>query len=143
MKQLQSLSRWSGLVLVLLLATAGCGGRMGKVDGQVVWEGGGPAKELENGQVVLESTELKVNARGEIGPDGKFTISTNKPNDGCPVGEYQVAILEHRPNAAGEGSGLVPAKMDTKYGDLKSSGLTATVKPGTNAITLTVKRAPK
>jgi hypothetical protein len=143
MKQLQSLSARSGVVLVLLLLTAGCGGRMGKVDGQVVWEGGAPAKELANGQVVFESSELKVNARGEIGPDGKFTLRTNKPDDGCPVGEYQVAILEHRPNAAGEGSGLVPAKMDEKYGDLKTSGLTATVKPGTNPITFTVKRAPK
>src|SRR5262245_56116739 len=107
MNHLHLMYRGPAVVLVLLLMTAGCGTRMGKVVGQGNWEGGGAAKELEHGQVVFGSTEQKVSARGSIGPDGKFTISTNKPGDGCPVGEFQVAILEHRPNAGGEGSGLV------------------------------------
>jgi hypothetical protein len=116
---------------------------MGQVDGKLVWEDGAPAKELEGSQVVFESAALRTSARGVIGPDGTFKLGTRTRDDGAPVGEYQVAVIEHRKNANAEGTALVPARLAPKYADLKTSGLTATVKRGTTPLTFTLERAPK
>jgi hypothetical protein len=129
-----------GLALLLL---AGCGGGMGQVDGKLVWEDGAPAKELEGSQVVFESAALRTSARGVVGPDGTFKLGTRTRDDGAPVGEYQVTVIEHRKNANPEGTALVPALLAPKYADLKTSGLTATVKRGTTPLTFTLERAPK
>jgi hypothetical protein len=93
--------------------------------------------------VVFESAELKVSSRGTVGKEGEFTMRTSKPDDGCPVGTFQVAVVEFRKNANPEGTLLMPPVLDEKFGDLKTSGLTATVKPGINPITLKVQKAPK
>ena len=129
-----------GLALLLL---AGCGSSMGQIDGKVVWQDGSPAKELAGSQVVFESAELKVSARGVIGPDGTFKLGTRTREDGAPVGDYEVTVIEHRRNANAEGTALVPAVLPPKYADLKTSGLTATVKSGTTPLTLTLERARK
>jgi hypothetical protein len=115
---------------------------MGQVEGTIVWSDGTPAKELKGGQVIFDSAELKVSARGEIDEEGRFTLRTANPNDGAQVGEYDVAIVEHRPSTGGEGSALAPQKLDSKYYDNKTSGLKATVKSGPNPIKLTVERMP-
>ena len=52
----------------------------------------------------------------------------------------KVMIVEDRRNANAEGTLLMPAVLDTRYGDAKSD-LTAKVTSGTNDITLTVDRA--
>jgi hypothetical protein len=126
-----------------LLAVAGCGPSMGQVDGKVVWADGKPAAELANGQVIFESPEMRITARGEIAADGTFTLRTSQEGDGAKVGEYQVAIVEHRVATGGEGSPVAPQRLADKYYDFKTSGLTATVKPGRHPVTLTVERAGK
>jgi hypothetical protein len=129
------------LLAPALLLLAGCGG-MGQVDGKLVWEDGTPAKELEGSQVVFESAALRTSARGVVGPDGTFRLGTRARDDGAPVGEYQVAVLENRKNADAAGTALTPALLAPKYADLTTAGLTATVKPGTTSVTFTLKRAP-
>jgi len=124
-----------------VLLSAGCGAGMGQVDGKVVWQDGTPAKELAGSHVVFESAETRTSARGIIGPDGSFKLGTKAADDGAPVGEYEVMILENRKNANADGTLLMPPVLASRYGDLKTSGLKATVKSGVTPIILTVERA--
>jgi hypothetical protein len=133
---------YAAAVLFLIGFLSGCGNDIHPVEGKVVWKGGALAKELEGSHVVFELPEKKTSARGIIQADGTFRLSTHKPNDGAPSGEHKVLILEDRKNANAEGTLLAPALLDPRFADLKTSGLTASVKPGANAITLTVERAP-
>jgi hypothetical protein len=129
-----------GLLLVSI-ALSGCGdSSMGQVEGKVVWSDGSPATELAGGQVIFESQAMRITARGEIGPDGGFTLRTSQDGDGAKVGDYAVAIVEHRVATAGEGSPLAPQRLPVKYYEFKTSGLTAAVKPGHSPVTLTVER---
>lgn len=127
----------AGLGTVLL---TGCGSGLCPVSGTLTWKDGSPAKELSGGQVVFEESEKHVSSIGVIGPEGTFTMTTNKPGDGVPTGHYLVAILEHRPNANAAGTQLVPAKLDLKYADLNSSGLAVDIKPGKNAVSFALDR---
>ena len=131
------------ILLVGLTALSGCGASMGQVDGKVVWADGSPAKELAGGQVIFNSQAMRISARGEIGPDGKFKLRTSKEGDGAQVGDYEVAIVEHRVSVGGEGGPLAPQHLADKYYDFKTSGLKATVKPGLTPVTLTVERLGK
>ena len=67
-------------------------------------------------------------------------LRTSKEGDGAQLGDYEVAILEHRVAIAGEGSPLAPQRLPERYYDFKTSGLKATVKPGLNPVTLVVER---
>jgi hypothetical protein len=127
-------------LLVALLTPAGCGPSMGQVDGKIVWPDGSPAVELAGGQVIFESQEMRITSRGEIGPDATFTLRTSQEGDGARVGEYEVAIVEHRVATGGEGSPLTPQRLPAKYYDFKTSGLKAAVKSGRTPVTLTVER---
>src|SRR5262249_52972333 len=101
-----------------------------------------PAKELEGSHVVFEQPEASQSARGIVRADGTFRLTTLKPDDGAPAGEYKVLIVENRKNANKEGTVLMPAVLDPRYADLEKSGLREVVKAGTNKVTLTVERAP-
>lgn len=123
----------------LLALAAGCGPGMGQVDGKLVWADGQPAVELEGGEVVFEAAAGGLSARGTVGKDATFRLRTTGADDGAPVGEYKVAVVEHQ-KLIGEGQ-MAPPLLDTKYRDFKTSGLTATVKSGTTPLTLTVSKA--
>jgi hypothetical protein len=130
-----------------LTGLAGCGGEPAKVpaEGKVVWADGSPAKELAGGVVQFEPPKNGVGARGVIGPDGSFKIGTNKEADGVVPGEYRVLVAENRPvvKEREDGPELAPPKMDPKFGDWQTSGLTATITSGTNSLTLKVEKAGK
>jgi hypothetical protein len=138
---LQNTTRVLLPLLLLLFTVVGCGPTKGQVAGKVVWSDGSPAKELANGQVIFESAELRISARGVIQPDGAFRIDTESTSDGILLGTYKVAIVEHRPAAEGE-TKLPPQHLPNKYYVFETSGLSATVNSGTNNITLTVDRMP-
>ena len=125
-----------------LLFLAGCGSGIYPVEGQVVWKDGKPAKELQNGQVIFDLPEKQTSARGTIQADGSFQLTTKKANDGALPGEYKVMIVEVGRKSLGgpDASAIAPGAMDIKYSDPSSTDLKATVKPGTNKITLTVER---
>jgi hypothetical protein len=124
---------------------SGCGSGLHPVEGKVVWKDGSPAKELENGYVVFDLPEKQTSARGTIQGDGTFRLTTNKPNDGALAGDYKVLVVEigRKPLGGPDATAIAPGAMDTKFSDPRTSGLTASVKPGTNQITLTVERAPR
>ncbi len=129
---------------LLTVFLSGCGSGVYPVEGTVVWEDGSPATELEGGQVVFDLPEKQTSARGVIRADGTFRLTTNKPDDGALAGEHQVLVIETRKSQGGPDSTVIaPGAMDPRFSDPKTSRLTATVKPGTNKITLTVERAPR
>jgi hypothetical protein len=123
---------------------AGCGPRYYPVDGKVLWSDESPAKELEGSQVVFESPEMKISARGTIGPDGGFTMTMVNPDDGVPPGMYQVAIIEERkPVNGNDWSKLHPPLLEDKFLSYAKSGLIAEVKATKNVIVLRVERKKK
>lgn len=131
-------------VLSLSLGLAGCNSSgMQPVDGLVTWKDGTPAKELAGSLIFFEQPEKQVSARGQIGPDGSFQLTTLKENDGAPVGEHLVLIIEvgRKPAGGPDGSLLAPGKIDSRYASHGTSDLRAEVKPGRNKITLVVDRA--
>jgi hypothetical protein len=104
-------------------------------------------------------------ALGEIGPDGRYTLTTFQPGDGAPVGAHRVAIeatrvgpgsyqapknvAEERERSRSAGPGgkvLVAGKVDwlvpEKYARPETSGLTATVKGGPNQIDFDLPEGP-
>ncbi len=76
-------------------------------------------------------------ALGRIEPDGSYHLSTFGTNDGALPGEYQVAVSDQgefpaevvdAPQAAPQG--ILPAGYATAH----TSGLTATVPPGSRPL---------
>src|SRR5262245_58342231 len=134
----------SACLAAVIILNPGCGPRYYPVEGKVVWSDDTPAKELEGSQVVFDSAELKISARGTIGADGSFTMTMINPDDGVPAGNYKVAIVEERkPVRKDDWSQVHPALLDAKYGNHQTSGLTAEVKSGKTPVTLKVERLKK
>jgi hypothetical protein len=128
-------------VFLGLLPLAGCGGEgVYPVEGLVTWKDGSPAKELAGSLIFFELAEKQTQAQGRIAEDGTFKMTTLDENDGALAGEHTVYIIEvGRKSAGGEdGTLLAAGKIDTRYMTPSTSDLRATVKPGTNKITLQV-----
>ncbi|HVK15579.1 MAG TPA: hypothetical protein VM533_01435 [Fimbriiglobus sp.] len=128
-------------LIPVVAVLAGCGGvRTASVEGKLVWADGAPAKELSGGLVMFQTADGGTKMRGVIGPDGAFTLA-----EAVPVGVYQVYVVETLPvvRETGDGDELGPPKMDPKYGDPKTSGLTAPVESGGEPVVLKVARAGK
>jgi hypothetical protein len=72
---------------------------------------------------------------GQVGPDGYFSLSTFRPNDGAPEGEYQVAIVwvptDAKPNPTTE---EMPNRLPPRYSDPRTSNLHAKVGKGNNEL---------
>lgn len=106
----------------------GCGGSNTEpVTGQVVWEDGSPAGELADYTVEAELPDGKTVARGSIGPDGRFTLSTFRPEDGAEPGEYKVLIA---PVSRAEFEPPLTVTIPAKYHTFETSGLSFTVVRG-------------
>lgn len=120
---------------ILALASAGCGSggpAMARVSGKVTYKGQPVTKGLITFQAASPDGR---NATSPIGPDGSYNLQTEAPGDGAQLGDYTVAVstreeevLDYIPTKP------VPPKRSTpeKYEDPKTSGLTATVKGGSN-----------
>jgi len=127
------------LVAAIALFLVGCGQSKVRISGRLEWQDGKPAAELAEGQIIFESADSRVSARGVIGKDASFQINTEGPDDGVMPGEYQVAIVEHRP--AAEGSTKLPLQhLKDKYYSFNTSGLTATVAFGKPPLVLKLER---
>jgi hypothetical protein len=134
-------------VVLLALAATGCEGqKMGQVSGTVT-VGGAP---VTTGTISFIPADGKA-AVGAIGPDGRFTLTTNQPNDGALIGPHKVTI--HATKVGGgtmvpasfedelkgaKGQVLVPGKVEwivpERYAHLNTTDLTATVNPGPQTI---------
>jgi len=134
------------VVLVSTLAVAaaapGCGAsgpQMARVSGTVTYDG----KPVPQGTVTFIAKDANGrNATGAIQSDGSYTLQTEQPGDGAQVGQYDVTVaaidapvLDYVPTKPVTPKRLVPEK----YEKPQSSGLTATVKSGSNTIPLELK----
>jgi len=72
-------------------------------------------------------------AEGRVEADGSFSLSTYGANDGAPEGDYAVTVVWRKPfvDAAGKPG---PNVLPTRYAKADTSGLKATIKPGSNDV---------
>ena len=117
-----------------LAALVGCdrGPTLVPVTGKVLYKG----KPLEFGSVMFQPPSGQP-AVGEIQPDGTFTLSTFRPDDGAVVGTHKVRIAcyesQRRGTAKGPGEqSLGRLLIPMKYTLFDQSGLTADVREDQN-----------
>lgn len=119
---------------VLLLVSAGCGSRHPQtvpVSGLVAFADGTPVR---GGRIEFESEQGGINARGTLNNEGEFHLSTFNDGDGAVVGRHRVIVQQSvSPYAGTVGKakhgphGPPPTKIPTRYGDYRTSPLTADV----------------
>lgn len=125
-------------LLAVAALVAGCGdGRLKvyPVTGQVLYNG----EPLPGVDVAFHPTD-PVNDAGypphaTTDDQGKFTLTTYLKDDGAPAGEYRVAVA-FAVQSSEDGSDQtkrVAFQVPQKYLRKDSSGLTATIQPGSNA----------
>jgi hypothetical protein len=107
--------------VVFAFAVAGCGERGPKivpVSGMVTIDG----QPLTYGHVQVLPAGWRP-ASGRLDGSGRFTLTTNTPNDGCPVGTHPVVILASESLTPETTKWHAPSK----YADEKTSTLTVTI----------------
>jgi hypothetical protein len=131
------------LVLVACAAAfalaAGCGDGKLKchpVSGQVLYNG----EPLKGVDVAFHPADPKNDTgyppHATTDADGKFTLMTYVTGDGAPAGEWKVAVA-FAVQAVDEGSdqaAKLPFQVPPQYQRKESTPLTASVKPGANAL---------
>lgn len=112
------------LCLLICLVAVGCSGNK-RLNGKVTFsDDGSPAL---NGMVIFQKDNFI--SRGEIQPDGSYSLSSEKANDGIPPGEYKVyvsGISEMPPQIPGVLVLPIPL-VDSKFENPDTSGLTCTI----------------
>jgi len=106
---------------LLLGCTASDAPKTAPVSGTVTMDG----KPLAGASVTFFPTSKGPMATGNTNEKGEFTLMTNHPGDGAPVGTHRVAI-----GNAEEGRRRSGPNIPDRYGQPGTSGLTAEVKPG-------------
>jgi hypothetical protein len=122
-----------GLLAVLLAVVpmAGCGGdRTYPVEGQVVFQGGAPVRELVGYTVMFESEGNRFNATGVVRPEGRFTVGTHQPGDGAVTGKHRVAISPPLPEGDRPPH---PSLLPDRYARFETFGLEVEIKQEKNA----------
>ncbi len=109
---------------LLLAGLLGCSDGLPRrvpVEGIVLIDG----QPVTAGVVRVRPTEARP-AIGDIGPDGRFSLTTYQTNDGCVVGTHPVEVFAIENLADGNVRWLAPQR----YSETKTSDLTLTVEPG-------------
>lgn len=119
----------------MLALVMGCSTGMYPAEGSVTFEDGSP---LKKGMVILENEDRSVSARGLIGQDGKFTLSTNSPGDGMRPGTYRGLISSMDLSDVPDEQKKLP--FNIKFTRFDTSGITVEIKPGKNVVSLQVVR---
>lgn len=127
----------AALIVAVGLLSTGCGSsgpEMGRVSGKVTYKG----EPLTQGTISFVPTNAeRRSGSSRINSDGRYDLQTAEPGDGAEIGDYRVIISGRDPKALdnvrapGE-----PVKRETKipekYENADQSGLTRTVKSGSN-----------
>jgi hypothetical protein len=140
------------LIASLIFLTAGCGGaglKTYSVEGRVVYDDGSP---IPGGIVSFETDRPNaadgqpnvVIATGTVESDGSFRLITDRQFEGAAAGVHRVAVSE-APSTVSDFDAMQKSAKKTiaiprRYASFDTSGLTATVEPKANSITVTVKR---
>lgn len=82
----------------------------------------------------------EINARGQLGTDGRFTLGTYTLTDGAVAGKHQVVVIPPLEETDDSGNAPAPA-IDPKYRAYETSGLTLIVSSNqTNHFVVIVKK---
>jgi hypothetical protein len=128
---------WRWLLLVAVMLCPACGG-LQEVRGKVLFQG----KPIKNAVVTFHPKNdngTAIRPTGHTDENGVFTLSSQNES-GALAGDYLVSIIwrEEIPTPPGKISMEAPApppdKLEGRYADPASSGLTATIKRGANEI---------
>jgi hypothetical protein len=94
--------------------------------------------------VYFESAEHRTVARSDIGPDGTFRLTTERPGgDGAMPGTHRVYVVERRSGGPADGNKPVsPPVMHPRFGNPNTSKLEVTIPPPDSPVLITVERAP-
>lgn len=132
------------ICVVFTLSLSGCSDQLPTypVSGKVKFENG---RTVIVGLVEFQSVEHSVNARGNIQPDGTFTLTTFEEGDGAVEGLHKCVVIQmvfgenmkgHKPSTVGV--------VNPKYASYLSSGLEAQITAeGPNNVTLYVRGIEK
>jgi hypothetical protein len=125
--------------LWVLVVITGCGNQRPAypVEGKVVYPDGQPLTEGTVEFETIEDIKTRLNARGEIQPDGTFRLTTYVDNDGAVAGEHRALVM---PPLAVDNSAPVKRPIKAHYRGYETSGLRFTVKPEPNTFTIEVQR---
>jgi hypothetical protein len=128
---------------LIAVALVGCGGGgFAPAKGQLIYPDGKPVNDLDGFNIVFEGKApdgRSYSAMGTIDKEGKFTLFTNKPGDGAPVGNCRVLIEPKMIDSERE----APYPLDRKYRSFETSGLTYEIKADGNDIQFTVEPKKK
>jgi hypothetical protein len=126
------------VVALFAVGLSGCGGGKYPVRGTVALDDGTP---VTRGLIVFERADGSppVTARGNIGPDGKYALSTDKPGDGVPLGRYKVLVNPMDLSDLPDEQKNIP--FAHKYLKFETSGLEFEVKAGANEFPITLERS--
>lgn len=126
-------------IACLALGFAGCGAKFYPVRGTVTLADGSP---LAKGLVIFERVDggPPLTARGNIGPEGRYELSTERPGDGVPPGRYKACINPLDASDAPDEEKVLP--FDVKYMNLKTSGLEFEVTAGPNDFPIKLTAPP-
>jgi hypothetical protein len=110
---------------MISLAVSGCnrGPKMVKVSGKVLIDG----QPLERGFVQVIPKDFRA-ASGQIGPGGKFTLTTFTDGDGCVLGNHTVTVLSNESKGPTALHWFAPKKYSTP----ETSGLTLDIQQATD-----------
>ena len=104
--------------LACCVLAAGCGGGSSNpatapVTGTVQLNG----QAVEGATVTFVGEASPRPATGITDAQGKFTLTSFKPNDGAPPGEYSITITKYPEAGAGTAPEVDTTKPDAMYGD--------------------------
>jgi hypothetical protein len=133
---------WIKAVLAAWLACAlvGCGKAYYPVTGAISLNDGSP---LTKGLIIFERVDdgPTVTSRGEIQPDGRYSLSTDETGDGAPVGRYKVVINPLDTSDVPDEQKVLP--FDVKHLNIETSELEFEVRPQANVIDIKLAPARK
>jgi len=69
-------------------------------------------------------------SQANVDVDGNFSVSTYETGDGLPVGEYTISVTWHERSGMSMRNFGGPDRLNGKYADPKTTGLTLTVAEG-------------
>ncbi len=124
----------------LACALVGCGNPYYPVTGTISLSDGAP---LTKGLIIFERIDdgPPVTARGEIQPDGRFSLSTDQPDDGVPAGRYKVVINPLDTSDVPDEQKKLP--FDLKHLNINTSELEFEVRPEPNVIDIALAPGKK
>ena len=115
----------------------GCSGDKVPMGGKVTFSDDGSS--VPTGIVCFQKPGFV--ARGEIGPDGTYVMSSTGTNDGLPPGDYEVFLIGVEKPIPGQS--LSVSLIDDKYGQPQTSGMRIMVDATTKRFDFQVDRAKK